>query len=312
MFSGSLLVAVFLTSLLLDAATLQNVARLDVPGASNTFPLGINSHGDVVGYYDSNFDRTGFRYSPRSGMYTAIRIPGADAVYAGGITDSGTIVGTYSTQTIDNHFFVLFPDGQYVTFDYPATAPGYLSTFVSVNNRGDIAGSFGPRGEDYAGFIRSAEGSSYTTFRIAGAPETEVTGINDLGQVTGRYETSGGSSVGFIRNDDGSSVSFDTASLTLPRGINNNGEVVGTSGGIQPGFLRTADGLIVPLDVGGFATYPAAISASEQVTGSYFADNHYHGFVGLFAPVPEPGTFVSGLTGLVLVIFVFVVDRRKR
>src|SRR4051812_1820003 len=168
----------------LNATSLQNIITFDAPGAVNTFPLGGNSGGDIVGYFSSaTGPNVGFLYSASSGSFTILGIPGGEAVYPGGITNSGEIAGTYSTQTINNHFFLRLPNGQYTTFDYPAT--GYLGSFVSINNHGDLAGSFAPSGQDYLGFVRSADTGMYTTFRIAGASETEVFGINDSNQVVG-------------------------------------------------------------------------------------------------------------------------------
>src|SRR5262249_17207690 len=129
-----------------------------------------------------------------------------ESVLSSGITDSGVIVGTFSTQTINNHFYLRSPDESYISFDYPAT--GYTGSFASINDLGEIAGSFAPAGEDYMGFIYSADGPTFTTFRVPGAPETEAFGINNTGQVVGRYEPRAGLSLGFIRNPDGSFVTF--------------------------------------------------------------------------------------------------------
>jgi probable HAF family extracellular repeat protein len=69
---------------------------IDVPGAFATVAWGINDHGQIVGYYDTNSARRGFLYS--DGIYTALpetsfgSNPPAET-QAFGINDHGQIVG---------------------------------------------------------------------------------------------------------------------------------------------------------------------------------------------------------------------------
>ena len=278
-----------------DTISLQNIVTIDVPGARRTVPKAINSNGDIAGYFqESNNSFSGFRYSRAAGTFTTFRIPGAGDVVPGGITDSGVIAGVFGTSVPDNHFFLRFPNGTDLTFDYPS--PGYLSTLASINNIGEIAGSFAPPGQDFLGFIRSADGNAFTTFRIAGAPETEVYGINDVGQVVGRYQPTPGTSIGFIRNKEGTFITVVPPDSSVPMpiiflaGINNSGEAVGTSNSGR-GFLRTPEGFFYFLEVPGYSgTSPAAISDKGEVVGTYYDANNdqRHGFVGQFTPVPEP------------------------
>src|ERR1700676_3084027 len=66
-----------------------NYTTLDYPAASNTVATGINSAGQVVGYYTGNH---GFLYS--NGSYTPVNYPlTASTTQPRAINDSGQIVG---------------------------------------------------------------------------------------------------------------------------------------------------------------------------------------------------------------------------
>src|SRR5262245_7285421 len=67
---------------------------IDVPGAVNTNILGINTAGDMVGYYldTTNGPGTGFLLS--GGNFTFFSYPGGDSTEPVGINDSGLISGT--------------------------------------------------------------------------------------------------------------------------------------------------------------------------------------------------------------------------
>lgn len=69
---------------------------IDVPGAEVNGIYGINSAGNMVGYYGPNngsgLDKHGFLYS--GGTFTFLDYPGAASTFAYGINDSGLIVGS--------------------------------------------------------------------------------------------------------------------------------------------------------------------------------------------------------------------------
>ena len=71
---------------------------LDVPGANNTTPSGINDDGQIVGYYSvgfgSEFRQHGFLYA--AGGFTVLDVPGATHTQAFGINSNGQIVGVYN------------------------------------------------------------------------------------------------------------------------------------------------------------------------------------------------------------------------
>jgi probable HAF family extracellular repeat protein len=68
---------------------------IDVPGATLTFPFGINNRGQVVGFYlDADLVRHGFQFE--DGVLTRIDHPLAAAdTQAHDINDRGQVVGLY-------------------------------------------------------------------------------------------------------------------------------------------------------------------------------------------------------------------------
>lgn len=85
-----------------------------VPGATNTYPLGINASGTVIGYYtDANTAYHGFERAP-NGTITTFDAPGAGTTYELGtlpfsINDAGVITGSYSDQNWVYHGFIVSP-----------------------------------------------------------------------------------------------------------------------------------------------------------------------------------------------------------
>lgn len=134
--------------------------------------------------------------------------------------------------------------------------PGASDTApAGVNDSGVIAGSYvNSTGEH--GFIRSADGSTYTTIDVPGATATIVFGINNLGDVVGDYSLAGSSQIHeFIRTANGAYGTFDIPgiqsgfALGPVNGINSSDQVVGSTNG--SGFIRSSAGVITSFDVPG-------------------------------------------------------------
>ena len=98
---------------------------LDDPLALSTYATGINSGGEIVGfYYDASAPAgfpgpgaNGFVYN--AGAYTTLRDPlGVNGTFAYGINDSGQIVGFYYDATDTAHGFV-YQGGAYITLNGP-------------------------------------------------------------------------------------------------------------------------------------------------------------------------------------------------
>ena len=71
----------------------ETYTAIDVPGATDTFPLGINNSGTVVGQFAnlSGMPEGFFRTS--DGVFTVVDFPGALGTEIGNINDRGDICG---------------------------------------------------------------------------------------------------------------------------------------------------------------------------------------------------------------------------
>src|SRR5690348_10669902 len=88
---------------------------LDVPGSfikNLTFANGINSSGQIVGYYFDGLRAQGFLFD--NGVYTTLDVPESGWTEIYGINASGQIVGSY--RDARSHGFLL-DHGSYTTLD---------------------------------------------------------------------------------------------------------------------------------------------------------------------------------------------------
>ena len=260
----------FLVLLLMACAPLVlaqgTYTQIDVPGATSTVLQGIDTAGDIVGYYyDAGGLQHGFILS--GGSYTTIDYPGAANTVLFNINDKSQIVGStdsapyigFSYDLATQLFTVIsVPRPQTVTYPF------------AINNAGTIAGGFyngdGAFGFEFAGStyrkIRPLDASDafvygitdsgklaghgtsrklgtivnflfrhgiYSPMNIPNAPEAQVYGMNLAGTVlVGFYILASGDQVGFsFANATTQELEFSGAVSTVGLGANNAGEVVG-------------------------------------------------------------------------------------
>ncbi len=163
------------------------VTTIDVPGASLTQPLGINSRGDVVGAYleavpgpdpYAHYETGRLRgFVMRGRTFTPIDFPGGVGTKVSGINDRGEMVGYYDTDTTRG--FAL-RDGRFTTID----PPGSLASLPSgIDNRGRVVGGYlDPNGVNGRGFLW--EDGRYTTIVAPGErTDTVAVDMNDRGDI---------------------------------------------------------------------------------------------------------------------------------
>ena len=75
---------------------------IDYPGASNTQAWGINSRGDIVGYY-VGADNNNHGFLLNGGHYTTIDYPGAAVTLVNGINPQGDVVGEFGATATSPH-----------------------------------------------------------------------------------------------------------------------------------------------------------------------------------------------------------------
>jgi probable HAF family extracellular repeat protein len=161
---------------------------IDGPAAIRTLARGINSAGDIVGYYETPDKRHGFLLS-REGVFSTIDMDGAQGPPPNGtftqwINARGDMVGTFFDGSV--HGFLM--SGDIVTqLDVPF--PGAINTNApGLNDRGDIVGFYTVSGRQVA-FRRDRHGNyeSLDAPTPTPASSTLAIGINAPGDIVGQY-----------------------------------------------------------------------------------------------------------------------------
>jgi probable HAF family extracellular repeat protein len=176
------------------------VTTLDFPGASDTYPMGINDSGTVVGYWDlldadgNTLAYHGFVW--KNGSFDEMNFPGSGDSAILGINARGDLVGAWDsgiTSTI-GHGFVC-SKGQCFSVDVPIA--GAIQTQVDdINANGEMTGAYIDADGVTHAFLMV--GSKFTSFEFPGATSTLAWGINSAGEVVGTYHNADGSTHGFL------------------------------------------------------------------------------------------------------------------
>jgi probable HAF family extracellular repeat protein len=168
---------------------------INVPGAANTLPTGINDRGQIVGTFFTPGDPEnqiphGFIYG--NGRFSALSAPGGGTVTPYGINNSGEIVGTYSLGGQEHGF--LYRKGNYTNIDFPG---GEHTVPTGINSSGEIVGYYQDESFRYHGFI-DHKGTFETIDEPDGNYATWPQGINDRGEIVGIYVNTESGSHGFL------------------------------------------------------------------------------------------------------------------
>jgi len=231
--------------------------QIDYPGSIETFVYGIDSSGDIAGWYvQTSGSHQGFFLS--QGIFTTISYPDASDTAVLGMNDFGQFVG--STADPDIGFLYDSQNQTFTTIAYPAAFQTYPT---AINNGGKIvgyfdgtAGNFGfelvgstyrlvvPKGESNStatgitstshvdaslnrNFVVSQE--KYQGLSIPDVPSAAVAGINPAGTaIVGWYQPSSGIYNGYsYQNRVLQTLQFPGSTYTVANGVNDAGEVVG-------------------------------------------------------------------------------------
>jgi uncharacterized membrane protein len=264
---------------------------IDVPGATSTVALDINSAGEIVGSYVEANVTHGFLRS-RSGEFTPIDFPDANFTRAAGINRRGDIVGTYrlpSDPMQARHGFLL-RDGEFTTIDPP---DAMFTNALGINARGDIVGRFCTTlpclEESRHGFLLSR--GHFTTIDFPGARATDAWKINRRRQIVGGYtDADGENHVFLLRRGEFTTIDFPDA-IAIFRdngGINPRGDIVGSYCDTAPCGVASRDSHGFLLSRGDFTTidFPDAINtnafainARGDIVGVYEDATGLHGFL---------------------------------
>ena len=279
-----------------------------IPGGTMAGVSDINNHGMVSGAIYADGGSLGFVYSFPAG--TSALYSAGSATWPGSINDRGDVVGSYSEDSGATWTsFSRAADGTTTSLPHPFL-PGASWYLWGGNNAGSTVGSIWDTSRStWVGVIQT--GGVYRTVTL-GKPEEHLMGINDSGWFVGYYHNPGVHYDGcaWIFRPDGTLATELMWDPDRPLDnemhaydINNNNVVVGTvfrmRDSITQGWIREADGSVFPISFPGSEdTRVLGINDSGDIVGRYVGhDSQWHYFVG--TPVPEPGTAVLLLAGLV-------------
>jgi hypothetical protein len=290
------------------------ITSFDPPGSGTlkgssqgTVPLSINSLGEIVGQYqDENYLYHGFLRAP-DGTFTTIDSPGAGTeaglgTIAENIGPEGLIAGFYLDANNVYHGFVRARDGAITTFDAPGAGTGsqqgtlVTSTEAGINREGAIIGWYIDSDNVYHGYLRSPDGSTFTTIDGPDAAYTILAGLTPAGAVAGYFGDASNVGHGLLFAD-GTLTTFDDPKAgtgnnqgTFVFNINPEGAITGQytdAGNTNHGFVRAPDGKFTTFDAphaagGNIAagTRPETINRAGAITG-YYIDTRTvaHGFL---------------------------------
>jgi probable HAF family extracellular repeat protein len=216
---------------------------VDMPGALATQPSDINDLDQVVGTYSTTARQPQAPgANPRGfllerGRFIGIDVPGAHQTRANGINNRGQVVGEYVDPAGSSHGF-LWDRGRVTTVDVPGAA---ATALLNINDRGQLIGGYiqdlTEQPLTLHGF--QLDKGRVTTFDAPPGPITFLLGNNNRGQVVGLGATGGVTDGGPVPTVRGfllrkglsgpiTPVAFPGAPSTLPNGINDLGQIVGS------------------------------------------------------------------------------------
>jgi uncharacterized membrane protein len=238
--------------------------RIDFPGSFRTHADGINSMGDIVGWYARVPGEIYGYLRTKDGEFTQIRFPGATDTRAVGINSRGDIVGFYCVVTaaaqcglvVNNrtHGFLL-REGNFTTIDLP---DAFGTQAYKINSHGQILGRYRDAGPERRSHLFLLSKGEFTTIDFPDAVETGVggtnAGLNSRGDIVGDYceiDTPpcrtyplNGTVHGFLlRGGEFTTIDVPGAIATSALGINGRGDIVGVfslDASHTVGFLRTS------------------------------------------------------------------------
>jgi probable HAF family extracellular repeat protein len=176
------------------------LTTLDFPGASETFAIGINESGTVVGFWDlldadgNEIAEHGFTW--KNGAFTEVNFPGAADTFLASINARGDLVGGWDPGLFSNVAHGLAcSKKQCFSFDVPFPGSTLTQAF-DISAPGKIVGGYNDPDNVSHAFL--AVGANFTRLDFPDSTDTGAFGINSAGQIVGVYDTADGSRHGFL------------------------------------------------------------------------------------------------------------------
>lgn len=244
-----------------DAAAVAGytITDLGTLGGTWSYPLGINSNGQVVGFAPALTDPSYHPFLYSGGQMIDLCTFGCVNGIALGINNNGQVVGTATmTANAANDGF-LYSGGQLIDLGIPGAS--------GINDSGQILTGNG------AGHAAVYSGGAVLDLGTLGGTYSYASSINSTGQVVGSSSTTGDIATHAFLYSGGPMIDLGTlgGTTSYAYGINNNGQIVGTANtaaNASHAFLYSGNQM---LDLGTFGgTYSGAygINSSGLVVGA--------------------------------------------
>jgi len=177
---------------------------LDVPGATDTYALGINDSGLVAGYWDlldvngNALAIYGFTWKDGGFIDTQINFPGAAGSGLFGVNARGDLSGVWVPDFFSGieHGFVCPKSAPCFSYDGPIQGTFPFTDGKEINAHGQVVGI--NIGDDGIGHSYLMSGATFTEIDFPGSTGTGAFGINSAGQIVGKYFTADGLTHGFL------------------------------------------------------------------------------------------------------------------
>jgi probable HAF family extracellular repeat protein len=248
--------------------------QIDYPGALNTTAWGIDTAGDIVGWYAYENDGPDYGFLLSGGVYTTVAYPGS-STNAYGINDKGQIVGSIFEPNVG--FIYDIQTQAFTTFSHP----GAFDTSAQAFNAAGIVVGQVEHATSEAGF--ELVGSTYRPIELPGASDIAVGGISASGEVVGYYYTTTGPFNFAFYNGKYRQIVIPNATSAAVEGINPAGTAL--VGGYRPsvgmgyGFVYQNSTLTTLQFPGSSYTTATGINGVGEVVGVFQnANGVQHGF----------------------------------
>lgn len=162
----------------------RSFTTFDVPGATRTFPHGINAAGQIVGFFqEAAGPKHGFLRSP-TGTFTTIDVPDAAETEPWGINNAGQIVGTFRDARLAYHGYLRAPESTFTMLD-TLNVRDYAH---GINAAGQTVGETNASQDGKVHPFLRGPGGAFITFNAPGDAGTSAYAINNIGQIVGVWD----------------------------------------------------------------------------------------------------------------------------